>query len=397
MANITVARSTYQAITGENVLVREIGDEIALLDRDTTPLLVMSINAKRKFGTKVSRVEKIEDDVRQLWGFHNASAIDSVNTQVLVNDGTLFAAGDLVAAQKAVSSAAAEEIIRVTGIATNTLTVTRGIGGAGADTIGASNALRIIGSAYAENAGLGTVRTTTKTTIISYTQIFREPFSISRTMRANETFGEREEEYQVMKAQIELKKAIEGAALWGRASESLSAPGSIRTTMGFKARVTTNLTDMGTTITLAKFNTLSETGFRYGNKVKTLIAAPVYHSAVANFGQGKMQVRTGETVFGVNFRRLVLPHGDLLMAPNYMMENGISGQGGYADEAYVVDLSAIELRYLNGNGVNCDVALYRNVKKDGTDGFTHEYLGELCWVIISEKKHARSYNGTAYS
>lgn len=396
MPQITVARSTYQAITGENILVREVGDKIALLDRDTTPLLVMSINAKRKFGTKVSRIEQIEDDVRQLWGFASAQ-IDSVTTALLVNDGTLFAVGDLVAAQKANTSAAAEEVIRVTAVATNTLTVTRGIGGAGADTIATTAALRILGSAYAENAGLGTVRSTTKTVIISYTQIFREPFSISRTMRANETFGERDETYQEMKAQTEIKKQLEAAALWGRASESLAAPGTIRTTMGFKARVSTNLTDMATTITIAKFNTLSETGFRYGSKVKTLIAAPVYHSAVANFGQGKMQVKTGETAFGVNFRRLILPHGDLLLAPNWLMENGISGQAGYGDEAYVVDLSAIELRYLNGNGVNCDVALFRNVKRDGTDGFTHEYLGELGWVIINERKHARAYNGTAYS
>ena len=398
MANVQVARSTYQAITGEGIQVREIGDRIALLDRDVTPLLVMSINAKRKKPSKSPRIEQIEDDVRGLWDYHASNAtISSVATGILVSDGTLFAAGDLVAVQKANSSSAAEEIVRVTAISSNTLTVTRNIGGAGADSINVNQALRIIGSAFAEGADLGSVRSTTKTTITSYTQIFREPIKITGTMQATEVYGEPDEEYQIAKAQIELKKSIEAAGLWGRASESLAAPASVRTTMGFKSRVSTNVNDMATTATLTKWNTVSETAFRYSQHRKLLIAAPAVHSGINYFAQNALQTQVESTVFGVNIKRLVLPHGELLLAPNWLMEAGVAAQAGYNDEFYIIDLEAVTLYYLNGNGVNRDVALYRDVVKAGADATTHEVRGELAWIFVNEKKHSRGFNCSSYA
>jgi len=398
MANVVVARSTYQAITGEGIQVREIGDRIALLDRDVTPLLVMSINAKRKKPSKSPRIEQIEDDVRGLWDYHASNAtISSVATGILVSDGTLFAVGDLVAVQKANSSSAAEEIVRVTAISSNTLTVTRSIGGAGQDSINVTQALRIIGSAFAEGAALGSVRSTTKTTITSYTQIFREPIQITGTMQATEVYGEPDEEYQIAKAQIELKKQIEAAGLWGRASESLAAPASVRTTMGFKSRVSTNVNDMATTATLTKWNTVSETAFRYSQHRKLLIAAPAVHSGINYFAQNALKTEVESTVFGVNIKRFMLPHGELLLAPNWLMEAGVASQAGYNDEFYIIDLEAVTLFYLNGNGVNRDVALYRDVVKAGADATTHEVRGELAWIVVNEKKHSRGFNCSAYA
>ena len=53
------------------------------------------------------------------------------------------------------SSSAAEEVARVTAINSNTLTITRNVGGAGADTITATGSIRIIGSAYQEGDNVG--------------------------------------------------------------------------------------------------------------------------------------------------------------------------------------------------------------------------------------------------
>lgn len=394
---VQTQRSTNEAIS-ETVLVRDVPDEVMVLDGDITPLTVMSVNAKRKRPTFSPRIEKLEDDLRTLWGFMNAAAVASNVTSILVNDGTLFAVSDLVAAPQTLTATPADEVMRVTAISTNTLTVVRGVGGSGADTLVTSQSLRILGSAYAENGAYGTPRSTSKTTIISYTQIIREPFQLSGTIRASKTYGGPEEDYQERMALLNWKKQCEAMALWGRASETLAAPGSIRTTMGFKPRVTTNVTDVNTTLTLILFNTFGQTAFRYNQgRPRLFIAAPIYISAINFFSQNKLLTEVGQTVFGVKVKTLYLPHGTLMLANNFLMEDGISGQAGFADEAYAVDLANVEYRYLAANGVNRDVKLYRDVKKDGTDGQAHEYLGEVGWIITQEKSHSRMREASAYA
>jgi hypothetical protein len=154
---------------------------------------------------------------------------------------------------------------------------------------------------------------------------------------------------------------------------------------------------MATTATLTKWNTVSETAFRYSQHRKLLIAAPAVHSGINYFAQNALKTEVESTVFGVNIKRFVLPHGELLLAPNWLMEAGVASQDGYNDEFYIIDLEAVTLFYLNGNGVNRDVALYRDVVKAGADATTHEVRGELAWIIVNEKKHARGYRCTQYA
>jgi hypothetical protein len=388
-------RSTTEAYS-EGIVIRMVGDRIAELQPDVAPLVVMSIKSKRKFRTHSPKIEKLEDDLRNLWIYHNASDISDTDTALLVNDGTLVAIGDLLAPQNTITSTAAEEVLRVTGIATNTLTVVRNIGAAGADTISASQSLRIIGSAYAEGATLAVPRTTTKTTVVSYTQIFKEPVQITETMRSTLTYGADEEDHHMKHAMMEYRRQIEAAGLWGRPSEALGPP-AVRTTMGFKAAVATNVTDMSTTITLRKMNTFASTAFRFGAPTKLLIAAPIYMEAFNFFSENKLLTSVGQKIFGVQIQTLLLAHGKLLLARNWALENGISGESGYNDEAYSVDLANVELRYLVAHGRSRDTAVRRDVVKDGADAQTHEIKGELGWVFGLEKTHARIVNSSDYA
>lgn len=387
----TVARHTGLAIS-EAVLVRDVPDEILVLDGDVAPLLVMTTNVKRKKPAISPRVEAIEDDVRGLWAYHNAAAISSVATGVLVNDGTLFQPGDIVACVRPSTDSSVEEVIRVTAVANNTLTVTRNIGGSGADTISASMPLRIIGSAYAENATLANVRSTSKTTVTSYCQIFREPFALSGTQLASKTYGGPEEKYQDMKALKEIKKQMEAASLWSRASEDLTGTHPVRTTMGFKSRVTSNVTDVNTTLTMTVFNTFSRTCFRYHtDRPRLFIAAPIYIEAINFFSQQDLMTEVGQKVYGVNVKVLDLPHGRLLLARNWLMEAGISGLAGYDDEAYAVDIANIAWRVLRPLQQHFDVI------KNGADGKTHEYRAEQAFLLTEEKSHAWMREASAYS
>lgn len=397
MALRTGAAQTYYA-NADSVLVRFVGDEIAEYDKDITPLTVMSIKAGRKKSAYTPKLEVIEDSPRGAWVSHNASAIDSVNTTVVVNDGTLVNVYDLLAVAKADSSSAAEEVIHVTAKSNNTLTVTRGIGGAGADTISATQALLVIGAAYPEGAAYGAQRITSKAIAVSYCQIFREPIQITGTQMATKTYGGTSEAtHQEQKALRQWKVQLEKAAFWSRASESLVENATLRTTMGFKSRVSTNVTDGGTTVTWKKFAAFGQTAFRYNANPKLFVAAPVVISAISSFAVNNLFVRNDESVYGVRLTRLRLPHGDLMLSNNFLMEDGISGQAGFDDEAYAIDLGAVELYFLSANGVSRDVSLLRNVVKAGADKSQHEFLGECGWLFPSEKRHARLYGASDYA
>ena len=395
---VTGYRSVSTDVT-ENVLVRVLGDRIVQLQPDVTPLLVMTTNAKRKKSTPVPRIERIEDDLRNLWAYTTATADpNTASTTVSVNDSSLFAYGDLVAVLKAQTSSVAPEIIRVTAAGGGSLTVQRAIGGAGTvDTITNTNALRIIGSAYLEGDSYGTFRSTLKSVPISYTQIYRTPVQLTRTQQATRTYGENDYQYQKAKALMEHKKEIEGTGLWSVASETLNAPNSLWTTMGFRSRVTTNVMDFSTTGTLIEFNTFSQAAFRYGSPAKLLIAAPVIISAINYFSQSRLLTEVGQTVFGVNIRRLTLPHGEYMLARNWLMEQGIAGQPGFNTEMYSVDLNNVEMCYLADEGETRDTQFRENVVQSGVDAEQDEWYSQLGWMFTQEKVHAVGFDFSSYA
>ena len=195
---------------------------------------------------------------------------------------------------------------------------------------------------------------------------------------------------------MEHKKEIEGSGLWGRASETLAAPNTIWTTMGFRSRVQTNVMDFLTTGTLTEFNLFSQTAFRYGSPAKLLIAAPIIISAINYYSQSKLLTEVGQTIFGVNIKRLTLPHGEYMLARNWLMEAGIAGQPGFATEMYSVDLNNVEFCYLADQGETRDTQYRENVVQTGVDAEQDEWYTQAGWIFTQEKVHAVGFDFSAY-
>lgn len=407
MAVLTAARSFNQQVT-DTTQVRDVSEQMVLLEPDANPLFVITNAAKRKSPSLTPRFEWIEDQEVALWGQVNngTTGYSSVATNILVSDGTLFAAGDICAVPNAISSANADEVFLVTAVSTNTLTITRDIGTGGVnDTIGATASIKIIGTAFTENGAISTNRYTAKTAQISYCQIFKTLVQVTHTAASTKQYGAAngERKYQLVKALIRHRSEIEAAGLWSRASETLASPASRWTTMGLKPRISTNKTDASTTLTLTVFNTFGESVFRWGESQKLLVAAPKVISAINFFSQNKLLTSVGDTVFGVKINRLTLGLGEFLLKNNYRMstaEIGIpSGGNNFSDEAYAIDLPSVEMRYLSGGGDNLigDTKLYENVVQDGSTVRSDEYRTQAGWGIRHEKKHGRLYDVSAYA
>lgn len=399
MAQIIGVRDTRQSITNENTLVRNVGDEIVLLEPNGTPLLTFLMKLKKNKPTFSPRIEWLEDDFVARWGTVDATTVSTTGTSLGVVDGTQFVAGDLIVLPKATSSSTAPEQARVTAVSTNTLTIVRG---SNAVPIGASTAIRIVGSAAEEGSAVPSAKSTTKTTRISYTQIFRTAQKISKTEVATRQYGapngDRKNEQK--KKLIEHKQKINAQALWGVASEGLTSGPSgfpIRTTMGINSTITTNVVDAGGTLTQKMFETFARATFRYGSTQKLLLCSPIIKSAINEWGKSYLMVKPMEKVLGVDINRVETGHGTFLVARDWMMENGVSGQSGFGNMALGIDLDECEYMYLSENGENRDTKLLENVLLDGSDSYVDEYLTECGFKFRFEKKHSKLFNVTDFS
>lgn len=402
---LQVARSFDQFVT-DTTNVRDVSEQMVLLEPDAAPLFVLTNAAKRKQPTIGPRFEWVEDTEVSLWG-QSSQTVDysSVATNILVADGTLFGVGDICAVPKAQSSSAAPEVFLVTAISTNTLTISRGVGSSGADTISATGSIRIVASAFKEDDNIGQQRYTAKTVQISYAQIFKTPVKVTHTAASTKQYGapQGERKFQLVKALIRHRSEIEAAGLWSRASESLALPSSRWTTMGWLSRIATNKTDASTTATITTWNTFSETGFRYGEKQKLLLCAPKVISAVNYWSQNKLLTRVGDTVFGVKIARFEMALGEFMLANDYRLGTADvgfpSGTNSFASHAYSIDLPSVAIRYLQGGGDNLigDTKLYENILPDGSTTRTDEYRSQLGWEIRHEKKHAWLFDLSAYA
>lgn len=401
---ITVARSIDQAYS-ETVQKRQfIGEDDVLLNPSLTPILTLITKiGNRKKPTNSARVEWIEDDYLNIWGqaTNGTTNYSSVATGIIVTDVTLFAVNDLIAFPNAVTSSTVEEVAQVTAINGSTLTITRGIGGSGANTIGATADIRILAPAFPEGAAFGTARTTAKSVQISYTQIFRRPVVVTKSEVAQALFGPSNDRlFQRRKMLEEHRRDIETAGLWSHPSESLALPSTIRTTMGIKNRIVTNAYNANTTLTEGAFLTFTQMAFGqyYEGAEKLLVAAPVVISALDWWADNKLRLAPGDDIYGVKVSRYVTSHGDFMITRDLNLANApTAAAAGWGGEAYALDIDSIEFAPLVGNGENRDTQLLIDVVKTGIDQYSDEYLTEGSWVVRFEKRHGRLFGVGAYA
>lgn len=404
MAQKVGSRTTSQSITAENVLVRNVGEELVLLEPNGSPLLTFMMRMKKRKAVFSPRYEWLEDDYVARWA-QNSSATVAANvasTTVTVTDGTLFVPGDLFTVPQAIGSSLAPELIRVVSIAGNVLTVARAQAGTTVRAINDSDAIRILGSASEEGATPPSAKSTTVATKTTFTQIFRTTIDLSGTQMASRLYGSPGGERKRLhkKKLVEHKQKMNSTALFSTAGEALTGGPNgnpIRYTMGLNSRIASNVTDASGTLTRKTYEAFAQTAFRYGKQTKLFLAAPRIISAIHDWGNSFLQLKPVEKVFGVDIHRVQTGHGEFLLARDWMLEDGISGGNGFSGIAYSIDLDDSGYIYLNENGQNRDTRIKQDVVKDGRDGVIDEILTEGGFWFRHEKKFAKLFNVSDYS
>lgn len=396
MAQNIGASTTAQSIS-EGRLIRRVDQKIYLVEPDEGPLVTLLNAINNREATDNVKYEWIEDDFIARWATLSSTPVadGAGDTTVIVTDGTLFVKGDQFFAPRADSTV--PEVLRVTDISANTLTVERDLGSTGRQAIAANANLKIIGPAYEEMDVPPDSKYTSPVTYFNYVQPFRTSMATSWEKSASKHYGSEDERMrEEKKKMVEHKRKMNDSFMWG--ARSLDLTGSktnnpFRTTGGINARIITNVTDMGGMLTPKKLDIFAETAFRYGSKEKYLFVSGRVLTAVGSWGKKYCQLRTRDTTFGMNITTIVTPHGTWNVVRDFSLESPGTGYG-FQGWAFSLDLDAIKYRYLSGNGNNYDTHVRSDAVKDGRGGWVDEIVTIAGVQLRNESWHAKFYGAT---
>ena len=230
-------KATYSAGTTLPELAEDVSDLIGIVSPYETPLLDALGDPIRE--ARSSHHEWIEDELLPNKDAVNDSTFSdpAADTDFLVDNGDRFRVGDQIQIE------GSEELMLVTGISTNTLTVVRGYAGTTPENLANDKVINILGNAALEGADSPTARFSNRSRCGNYTQIFTATVEVSGTDLAASQLGLADEmDYQKQERLRELIRDLENTVInGGQVASNPQGSGTVRRTMkGLIQHLSTN-------------------------------------------------------------------------------------------------------------------------------------------------------------
>jgi len=371
---VDTARGTAN-INTDRIIV-DMSNKISLLKPAEYPLTVLTSKMGKR-STHNYKFEWLEDDLSAVWISCKTGETGVTTSLILQTDeGALTAVGDLL---KVVSSG---EILKVTAISTDTLTVTRAYGETASVQIDADMKILILGNANMQGSGAPAEKSTNTATVYNYTQIIKTPFSVTNTLEAMKLYGGSEYNRIANRKGIEHGRSIEQAILFGERKLDTSGGQPLSTTGGVLKFLSGTDNVVETTVALLDLDALfdfCEKVFTYGSKKKTWLVSAKMLTTVNKIAADYLNIIQSDkdTTLGLNVTEFVSPHGTLSMVQHPLF---VQGYEGYS---MVLDLEELTYRPLTGR----DTSLKTNIQNNDEDGRRDQYLTEIGLEIKQTKKH----------
>lgn len=362
---------------GKRIVV-DMAKEIAFLEPSANPLVVLSKKASTSPCSSY-KYEWIDNATDVRWvNVGTAAAADATSIVLSAGEGKNAAVNDLM------KVTATGEVIKVTAIATDTLTVSRDVGGA----IGAKAAiakdtkLLVIGNASMQGSGAPAENIAGTSAFDNYTQIFKTAFSITNTLDATTVYGMQELARLRKQAGIQHAKSMEYAFLFGQKSIDTTGAQPVTTTQGIVPAILgdgTTATSTKAAMTEAKLMTFCEDLFQYGGASRTCFCSPDTLSWFAQTASSKLQLIQSDhdSTLGLNVTKYATPHGVLDLVLHPLLRTGYAG--------YLIALSMDEISYKPLKAR--DTKLITNIQDNDEDGERDQYLTEAGIMLRQPKKH----------
>ncbi len=368
----------------------DVADVISLLDVARYPLLGILTNAGKDPATKQGKALKKKEtsDPDFKWFEDKFGAREDIvasnqggATSLVVTNGAYFSVGDVLLVVKSAQGTnnPTSEVMLVTNVATNTLTLVRqiGDGGSGGGLLQQNDIVWIIGNANEEGADLRAMKGTTVAEVLNYCQIFRTTIGVTETSRNTKGLTkENDFDYQIRKKGIEHLVDIERAFLFGKKEIITSGTHPKRFTGGVLPRINQVTSNVATR---DDFNSYLRVLFAHGNTEKYLLASGYVIDKINGFAHDKLQVLQGEKTFGLTILKYLSPHGTLNIIKHDLLAGDLYGKSGVG-----VDMEALTYRYL----ANRDSKLLTNRQAPGEDSRVDEYLTECGLQMEQPERHA---------
>jgi len=231
-------KATYSAGTTLPEIVEDISDIVGIISPAETPLLDALGNPMRE--AKSTYHEWLEDSLIPNKDTINDSTISAPTSETSfdVANGSRFRIGDQI------QVSGSEELMLVTGISGNTLTVVRGYAGTTPEAIANSQVIYILGNAALEGDDKPAARFTNRVRRGNYTQIFTAGVEVSGTNIAASHLGISDEmDYQKVERLRELIRDLENTVInGGQPAANPQGSASVRRSMkGIIQSISTNI------------------------------------------------------------------------------------------------------------------------------------------------------------
>jgi len=363
-----------------NERVIDMDDTIAMLDPDVSQFttILMRIARETAYSTKV---EWLEDELMpRLSSVASGGATNGANIVVAAGEGSYFRVGDIV------RNAKTGVAVRITTVATDTLTPTNALGRVSFAAHTAGDQLLIVGNAAAQGAGLGTEKQTKRVAQFNYTQIFRHPYGFTNSLSASKLYGGPVPDKERRKKLVEHKRAIEYSAFWGVRALDTSGSEPIGQAGGLFEFVTTNVQNAAGTLTKTLLDTYMRQFLQHGTQNGVLVLSPVVAQALSGFLRDIWQpASVDERVYGAKVDAFISgAYGFRVPVIVKRDWNDFStANSQYGGWAFYIDLDNFGMPVLDGR----DTKQLRDRQNNDADRVDEEYLTELSFKVKQERSH----------
>ena len=235
-------KATYSAGTTLPELAEDVSDLVGIVSPYETPLLNALGDSMREATS--THHEWLEDELLPNKDAVNDSTFSdpSADTNFIVDNGSRFRIGDQIQIE------GSEELILVTGISTNTLTVVRGYSGTTAEDLADNQVINILGNAALEGADKPNARFTNRSRCGNYTQIFTATVEVSGSDLAASQLGLADEMDNQKQSRLrELVRDLENTIInAGQPSSNPEGSGTVRRSIkGIIKHLSTNIFHTG--------------------------------------------------------------------------------------------------------------------------------------------------------
>lgn len=376
-------KATYDAGADLPELMEDVSDIIGIVSPFETPLLDYLGDSKRAAMSTVH--EWLEDTLLPNTDTLSQTSFtpDPQNaTALTVANGSRFSVGDQVRLGNS------SEVVFVTAIAGNALTVVRGYGNTTRTGLSNGMALTILGNAALEGDEATPARATNRVRKQNYTQSFSATVNVSGSMRAARQHGIADEvDFQKQERTRELLRDLENCVINGTAPTSTPVGSfTVRRTMnGIIRQISTNqfLPGQGglpsgggggsNELTEALLNAaLRRIWERSSGAIDTILVGGVQKRAINNFVQQSVSYAPDDN----RFKNLVSVYES-----DFGVCRVIVSRWMPPDAVVLLDSSRVEVMPLRGRSF-----LYRPLAPRG-DSITGQVLGEYTLEFRNESAH----------